>query len=442
VKRAVAEAVETVEKRQAEALAGMISREYANNMVKDEVSKALEAERKEAAQREEIEAMTMISKAEAEALAKVAAADAIVKERQAMAAREKELMTKEEADALAESAVREAVDKERNETAAALARERKILREKEERMITKEEAEKNTLEAVKVALLEHQKSSKKEFTATTLSNMAASSSSSSSSAETLAKTNRGVSSSNTPHVHTRLSQLQSEQHAQGKNELTPPSTIERSVSTSRLALPSVKVSPVPSVSTPANPSRKLRLSSSVSSLRLGSGRKENGIQKSQRPSTDSTRDNPTSFGTFRILESTKYNGGSSRLQSKSSLSLRDLSIKHGSSISISTISSNEDHHSPNGGRMTMPMSSDDSFHGFSNNSSTDIHVISAITQTMIGEWMSKHTRRYVGGGISENNHQRFFWVHPYTKILYWSSVQPGVEKNEAKTKSGKMRISL
>jgi hypothetical protein len=441
VKRAVAEALEAAEKSQAEALAGMISREYANNMVKDEVSKALEAERKEAAQREEIEAMSMISKAEAEALAKVAAADAIVKERQAMAAREKELMTKEEADALAESAAREALDK----NASILAQERKALREKEERMITKEEAERNTLEAVRVALLEHRKGpSKKELTTTTLSNMAASSSSSpSSSAEALVEINNrnmSFSSVNTTHVPTRLSQLQSERPVAGKNELMPPSTIERSVSTSRLALPSVNVSPAPSVSTPASTSRKLRLSSSVSSLRLGSGRKENGIQKSQRPSTDGTTSNNTMpFGTFRILESTKYNGGSSRLHSKSSLSLRELSNNHSSSISVSTMSSNEEHHSASGGRIPMPMSSDENFPGFSNNSSTDIFVISAITQTMIGEWMSKHTRRYVGGGISENKHQRFFWVHPYTRILYWSSVQPGAEGNEAKTKSGKMK---
>ncbi|KAL0565329.1 hypothetical protein ABG067_009625, partial [Albugo candida] len=74
----------------------------------------------------------MISKAEAEALAKVAAADAIVKERQALAARENELVTKEEAESLAMNAAREAAEKERSESASILARERKLLREKEE----------------------------------------------------------------------------------------------------------------------------------------------------------------------------------------------------------------------------------------------------------------------------------------------------------------------
>ncbi|KAG1123365.1 hypothetical protein G6F42_010620 [Rhizopus arrhizus] len=389
VKRAVADALEAADKKHAEALAGMISREFALRMVQDEVAKALEAERKETSEREEAEAIQMISKAEAEALAKVAAADAIVKERQTMAAREKELITKEEADSLAEAAAREAVDKERAESASVLAKERKALREKEERMINKEEAEQNTKEAVRIALLEYDKSK-----LTTMNNDSPASA-------------RFVS----------------------QDQLEAPKSIERSVSTSRLNTPSVNVSPAPSVSTPTNTGRKLKLSSSVSSLRLGSSRKENNIQKSQRPSTDSTSN---TFGSFRILENTKY--GSHRLQSKSSISLRDLSNKQNSSTSISTISSIDDIQNTHG-RMPMPMRSDESFTGFSANGGTDIQVISAITQTMIGEWMSKHTRRYVGGGISENKHQRFFWVHPYTGTLYWSSVEPGFEGNGAKAKS-------
>ncbi|KAL7321735.1 hypothetical protein PS15m_001473 [Mucor circinelloides] len=389
VKRAVADALEAADKKHAEALAGMISREFALRMVQDEVAKALDAERKETSEREEAEAIQMISKAEAEALAKVAAADAIVKERQTMAAREKELITKEEADSLAEAAAREAVDKERAESASVLAKERKALREKEERMINKEEAEQNTKEAVRIALLEYDKSK-----LTTMNNDSPASA-------------RFVS----------------------QDQLEAPKSIERSVSTSRLNTPSVNVSPAPSVSTPTNTGRKLKLSSSVSSLRLGSGRKENNIQKSQRPSTDSTSN---TFGSFRILENTKY--GSHRLQSKSSISLRDLSNKQNSSTSISTMSSIDDIQNTHG-RMPMPMRSDESFTGFSANGGTDIQVISAITQTMIGEWMSKHTRRYVGGGISENKHQRFFWVHPYTGTLYWSSVEPGFEGNGAKAKS-------
>ncbi|RCI03389.1 hypothetical protein CU098_000520, partial [Rhizopus stolonifer] len=395
VKRAVAGVQEAAEKSQAEALAGMISREYAKRMVEDEVAKALEAERKEVAQREAAESMEMISKAEAEALAKVAAADAIVKERQAAAVRESELVTKEEV--------------KRNEAAAVLAKERKALKEKEEQTITKEQAEQNTKEAVKQALLDYQKNMSKEPPKTTLSNLA---STSETPKPTRFSKSKGPSESVAP---------------ASKEELAPPpSSLERSVSTSRLNLPSVNVTPAPSVSTPTNTGRKLRLSSSVSSLRIGSSKKDS--QKNARPSTDSTH----SFGSFRILDSSKYQ--SHRLQSKSSISLRELSNKQHSTTSVSTMSSGEDQ-TPNSSQIHAPMNSDETFSGFPSAGGTDMYVISAITQTMIGEWMSKHTRRYVGGGISEKKHQRYFWVHPYTKILYWSPEKPGAEGNQVKTKS-------
>ncbi|KAL7417325.1 meiotic cell cortex C-terminal pleckstrin homology-domain-containing protein [Mrakia frigida] len=57
--------------------------------------------------------------------------------------------------------------------------------------------------------------------------------------------------------------------------------------------------------------------------------------------------------------------------------------------------------------------------------STDPQVIFAITQTMIGEFLYKYTRKTMGKGHSDKRHKRFFWVHPYTKTLYWSSADPG-----------------
>ncbi|KAH9917659.1 uncharacterized protein BXZ73DRAFT_53318 [Epithele typhae] len=57
--------------------------------------------------------------------------------------------------------------------------------------------------------------------------------------------------------------------------------------------------------------------------------------------------------------------------------------------------------------------------------STDPMVIHAITQTMIGEFLYKYTRRAIGKGHGERRHKRFFWVHPYTRTLYWSSADPG-----------------
>ncbi|KAH8816760.1 hypothetical protein F5884DRAFT_666886 [Xylogone sp. PMI_703] len=67
---------------------------------------------------------------------------------------------------------------------------------------------------------------------------------------------------------------------------------------------------------------------------------------------------------------------------------------------------------------------------------TDPRMINAITQTMIGEYLWKYTRKTGRGGISENRHRRFFWVHPYTRTLYWSDKDPSsAGKSEVKAKS-------
>ena len=71
--------------------------------------------------------------------------------------------------------------------------------------------------------------------------------------------------------------------------------------------------------------------------------------------------------------------------------------------------------------------------------STDPETIQAITQTMIGEYLWKYTRRALGKGQSGNRHKRFFWIHPYTKTLYWSEEDPGSSvASESKAKSGKL----
>lgn len=69
---------------------------------------------------------------------------------------------------------------------------------------------------------------------------------------------------------------------------------------------------------------------------------------------------------------------------------------------------------------------------------TDPAIIHAITQTMIGEYLYKYTRRTIGKGHGEKRHRRFFWVHPYTKTLYWSDADPGSSNvAESSAKSGK-----
>lgn len=74
--------------------------------------------------------------------------------------------------------------------------------------------------------------------------------------------------------------------------------------------------------------------------------------------------------------------------------------------------------------------------------STDPAVIHAITQTMIGEFLYKYTRKTIGKGHGEKRHKRFFWVHPYTRTLYWSNADPGsANVSESSAKSGKYLFS-
>ncbi|KAG8525792.1 uncharacterized protein KY384_000552 [Bacidia gigantensis] len=82
------------------------------------------------------------------------------------------------------------------------------------------------------------------------------------------------------------------------------------------------------------------------------------------------------------------------------------------------------------GDMNMPQ-------GMSPN--TDPRMIQAITQTMIGEMMWKYTRKAGRGEMSNTRHRRFFWVHPYTRTLYWSDRDPA-SANRAELKSKSVAI--
>lgn len=67
---------------------------------------------------------------------------------------------------------------------------------------------------------------------------------------------------------------------------------------------------------------------------------------------------------------------------------------------------------------------------------TDPRMIQAITQTMIGEFLWKYTRKAGRGEMSNNRHRRFFWIHPYTRTLYWSDRDPSTAgRAEMKAKS-------
>lgn len=82
---------------------------------------------------------------------------------------------------------------------------------------------------------------------------------------------------------------------------------------------------------------------------------------------------------------------------------------------------------PNGGGAMPP-------HGYAEG--TDPRMIQAITQTMIGEFLWKYTRKNISGEMSSTRHRRYFWVHPYTRTLYWSESDPQhAGKSELRTKS-------
>ena len=73
-------------------------------------------------------------------------------------------------------------------------------------------------------------------------------------------------------------------------------------------------------------------------------------------------------------------------------------------------------------------------HGFG--AGTDPRMIQAITQTMIGEYLWKYTRKAGRGEMSDNRHRRYFWVHPYTRTLYWSDRDPSAAgRSELRAKS-------
>ncbi|KAJ1909409.1 hypothetical protein IWQ60_011181, partial [Tieghemiomyces parasiticus] len=66
-------------------------------------------------------------------------------------------------------------------------------------------------------------------------------------------------------------------------------------------------------------------------------------------------------------------------------------------------------------------------------------IIHAVAQTMVGEFMWKSTR--ASGVGRERRHLRFFWIHPYSKTIHWSTKAPGADRSHplAKSKSAYLR---
>lgn len=102
----------------------------------------------------------------------------------------------------------------------------------------------------------------------------------------------------------------------------------------------------------------------------------------------------------------------------SSVRSSDLSSPASRRSSLSSFASELD------GRFNMDNPAIFNGHPNPSGTGTDPKVIQAITQTMIGEYLWKYTRQKGRKDLSSSRHRRFFWVHPYTRTLYWSDRDP------------------
>ena len=164
----------------------------------------------------------------------------------------------------------------------------------------------------------------------------------------------------------------------------------------------------------------------------------------QPPSTSSFRSaaNAVNYAQGSIPPSNALPSYSVREKDRREFSTTSLTSEHSGIVSPRSSISSEHHLYHRSPAMKEPPSTPDKTADLTpranvNAPSTDPVIIHAITQTMIGEFLYKYTRRTIGKGVGEKRHKRFFWVHPYTKTLYWSSADPGSSNvSESSAKSG------
>ena len=170
----------------------------------------------------------------------------------------------------------------------------------------------------------------------------------------------------------------------------------------------------------------------------------------QPPSTSSFRSaaNAANYAQGSIPPSTALPSYNVRERERREFSTTSLVSEHSGMASPRSSISSDHHIYPHSSvvneRLTTPdKTADMTPRAIANGTSTDPLIIHAITQTMIGEFLYKYTRRTIGKGVGEKRHERFFWVHPYTKTLYWSSADPGSSNvSESSAKSGKFLFFL
>jgi len=229
------------------------------------------------------------------------------------------------------------------------------------------------------------------------------------------------------------------------NNMPPPSFIpERRVPTTS----STSDTPPPRPSSPPPPELVHRATTPIGAMlsvhpRGSYGPRQHG---SSMPPLSNLRQ-PPSTSSFRSAANAAAHAQNSQAPSGlPSWSVREHERRELSSTSLtsdrsalSPRSSMSSDHNVFLNRRTTPNATGKAVEQPERNSATDPTIIHAITQTMIGEWLYKYTRRTIGKGYGEKRHQRFFWVHPYTKNLYWSSADPGSNNvSESSSKSGKL----
>lgn len=161
----------------------------------------------------------------------------------------------------------------------------------------------------------------------------------------------------------------------------------------------------------------------------------------QPPSTSSFRSggHPSTYGHASLPPSKALSSYSVRENERKERSTTSLPSDHSSHRS--SMSSDRHIYRPVN-EPTTPNKTADTTPRANGMLSTDPTIIHAITQTMIGEFLYKYTRKTIGRGVGEKRHKRFFWVHPYTKTLYWSSADPGSSNvSESSAKSGMLYVS-
>ncbi|KAI8595483.1 hypothetical protein EDD21DRAFT_391119 [Dissophora ornata] len=192
------------------------------------------------------------------------------------------------------------------------------------------------------------------------------------------------------------------------------------------------------------PSQPLTYPPRAASIRSPSIRSEKRVASSSPPPPHSRPPMATGAATISATTRTAYtfSNSSSQVHVAQSQQSQYQHITDSSGVSIgrsryrpspsgSVSSMSTDYGAPPHGRRLSVSSNYDG-----TPTATDPTMIQIITQTMIGDYLWKYTRRPMASVISEKKHRRYFWVHPYTKTMYWSLNNPAADgSREQRAKS-------